>query len=51
MLRLFEAMMVLYKYIQLKVKVQIQNQYQVSIYLNYYQMQTNARQIKYEIQD
>ena len=49
MLRSLESIMDLY--IQFKVKVQIQNQNQVSIYPNYFQVQTNTREIKYEIQD
>ena len=49
MLRSLESMMDLY--IQFKVRVQIQNQNQVPIYPTYFQVQTNARQIKYEIQD
>ena len=49
MLRSLESMMDLY--IQFKVKVQIQNQDQVPIYPNYFQVQTNTREIKYEIQD
>ena len=49
MLRSLESMVDLY--IQFKVKVQIQNQNQVPIYPNYSQVQTNTREIKYEIQD
>ena len=49
MLRSLESMVDLY--IQFKVKVQIQNQNQVPIYPNYFQVQTNTREIKYEIQD
>ena len=49
MLRSLESIMDLY--IQFKVKVQIQNQNQVPIYPNYFQVQTNTREIKYEIQD
>ena len=49
MLRSLESIMDLY--IQFKVKVQIQNQNQVSIYPNYFQVQTNTREIKYVIQD
>ena len=49
MLRSLESMVDLY--IQFKVKVQIQNQNQVLIYPNYSQVQTNTREIKYEIQD
>ena len=49
MLRSLESIMDLYN--QFKVKVQIQNQNQVPIYPNYSQVQTNTREIKYEIQD
>ena len=49
MLRSLESIMDLY--IQFKVKVQIQNQNQVSIYPNYFLVQTKTREIKYEIQD
>ena len=49
MLRSLESIMDLY--IQFKVKVQIQNQNQVSIYPNCFQVQTNTRETKYEIQD
>ena len=49
MLRSLESMVD--PYIQFKVKVQIQNQNQVSIYPNYFLVQTNIREIKYEIQD
>ena len=49
MLRSLESIMDLY--IQFKVKVQIQNQNQVPIYPNYFQVHTNTREIKYEIQD
>ena len=49
MLRSLESMVDLY--IQFKVKVQIQNQNQVSIYPGYFEVQTNTREIKYEIQD
>ena len=49
MLRSLESIMDLY--IQLKIKVQIQNQNQVPIYPNYFQVQTNTREIKNEIQD
>ena len=51
MLRSLESIIDLYEYIQFKVKVQIQNQNQVPIYPNYFQVQTNTREIKYEIQD
>ena len=49
MLRSLESIMDLY--IQFKVKVLIQNQNQVPIYPNYFQVQTNATEIKYEKQD
>ena len=49
MLRSLESMVDLY--IHFKVKVQIQNQDQVPIYPNYFQVQTNTREIKYEIKD
>ena len=49
MLRSLESMVDLY--IQFKVKVQIQSQNPVPIYPNYSQVQTNTREIKYEIQD
>ena len=49
MLRSSESIMDLY--IQFKFKVQIQNQNQGLIYPNYFQVQTNTREIKYEIQD